>query len=278
MSSDSLSKPIAWNVKLRRLVNIAFSSDNLHDLTMDLGIDFDDIPGSTKTRKITELMQILARDKRIPEFIETCEALRPRENWRPLLEEAKKNPLSFDLDYETIDPEMAVYKFIGKAVAEALEKRQDTHFNDQISQNAQSLSSEQAGVNVNALNRKSMAWDKSKKIPSHISYLNKGGTKSESEASKTPQHGRLQEDMDGLEAHIAEEIDNFLEGVRNKIEELKLKLDEQPMMPSETWKAARPSMGFQGKPKASFQVNKSPFAPQQPETRSNRGFGERQFP
>ena len=173
---------------------------------------------------------------------------------------------------------MAVYKFIGRAVAEALEKRQATHFNDRTSQNAEPLSSEQAKVNVNAINRKNMAWDKSKKIHSHISQPNKDRTQNEQEASKTLPNGRLQEDIDRLEAHIADEIDSLLEGIRNKIEELKQKLNEQPMMQSEAWKVARKSVGFQGKPKANFQVSKATFAPPQPDAGFNRGFGDRHFP
>ncbi len=107
MNTTPSSIPSNWAAELRDLVNRAFDSNEMHELAFDFKLDFDDLPGRGKSGKVVELLQMLARQKRIPEFIERCQALRPRENWQPLLDAANKEPLSFHVDYGT-EPQTAV--------------------------------------------------------------------------------------------------------------------------------------------------------------------------
>jgi hypothetical protein len=102
MHTDSNPTSPNWAAVLRDLVNRAFDTSEMHELAFDFKLDFDDIPGRGKSDKIVELLQILARRKQIPEFIERCQALRPRENWQPLLAAAQSEPLSFHIEPEPV--------------------------------------------------------------------------------------------------------------------------------------------------------------------------------
>ena len=99
MNADPLSSSTNWAAELRDAVNRAFDPNELHELAFDFNLDYDAIAGDNKGRRIVELIQILARQQRIPEFIERCQALRPKVDWQPLLEAAKHEPLSFHVDY-----------------------------------------------------------------------------------------------------------------------------------------------------------------------------------
>ncbi len=102
MHTDSNPTSPNWAAVLRDLVNRAFDTSEMHELAFDFKLDFDDIPGRGKSDKIVELLQILARRKQIPEFIERCQALRPRENWQTLLAAAQSEPLSFHIEPEPV--------------------------------------------------------------------------------------------------------------------------------------------------------------------------------
>ncbi len=99
MKSDPSPTPTNWAAELRDLVNRSFDTNEMHELAFDFNLDYDDLPGRGKSGKVVELLQILARQQRIPEFVERCQALRPREDWQPLLEAARIEPLSFHVDY-----------------------------------------------------------------------------------------------------------------------------------------------------------------------------------
>ena len=106
MNTESSPTPTNLAAELRDLVNRSFDTNEMHELAFDFSLDFDDIPGRGKPGKIVELLQMLARQQRIPEFIERCQALRPREEWGSLLEAARREPLSFAV--EIVEPETAV--------------------------------------------------------------------------------------------------------------------------------------------------------------------------
>lgn len=286
MNFESSSSAPNRKASLRDRVSFAFSTDDLHGLALDFGLDYDELPGDSKVRRVVELIEIVVRREQVLEFIERCHMLKPRGNFLPLLEAARQEPQLFSLEYEATASGTAESKLLDIAMellkAQSL-KAEKTQSDEQISQytktNSNSFSSEQTKANLDTISHKNTAWEKSTKISRHISQLNKNATKNEQEASQSPQRGRLHGEIDRLEEHIAGEIDHLLEGIRNKIEELKLKLnDQQPIMQSETLRVARKSIEFQGKQKANFQVSKSPFGQQQSEDQSNRGFGDRQFP
>ena len=100
MNPDPTATSTNWAAELRDLVNRVFDPNELHELAFDFKIDYDSIAGDNKGRRIVELIQVLARQQRIPEFIERCQELRPKENWQTLLEAAKHEPLSFAVAYD----------------------------------------------------------------------------------------------------------------------------------------------------------------------------------
>lgn len=100
MSTNPPPSPTNWVADLRELVNDAFDTNELHALCLDLKIDFDEIPGDGEVRKVVELIQVLARQRRVPEFIEYCQKMNPRRNWQPLLERARNESLSFHVEFE----------------------------------------------------------------------------------------------------------------------------------------------------------------------------------
>lgn len=106
MTADPAPKSTNLAAELRDLVNRSFDNNEMHEIAFDFGLDYDDIPGRGKGAKIVEILQILARQQRIPEFIERCQVLRPREDWGTLLKAARKEPLSFAV--ETVQPQTAV--------------------------------------------------------------------------------------------------------------------------------------------------------------------------
>jgi hypothetical protein len=97
MQTEPDTPPSNWAAELRDLVNRVFDTNDLHELSFDLGIDYDGIAGDSRSRKVVELLQILSRQRRLPEFIERCQALRPMEKWQPLLDASRSEALAFYL-------------------------------------------------------------------------------------------------------------------------------------------------------------------------------------
>jgi hypothetical protein len=64
--------------RLRQMLTIHFNEDQLRDLCLEMGIDYDDLPGPDKVR---ELVMHFDRRKRIPELAEACARLRPDVPW-----------------------------------------------------------------------------------------------------------------------------------------------------------------------------------------------------
>ncbi|MCA9919197.1 MAG: hypothetical protein KC445_14655 [Anaerolineales bacterium] len=123
MAVDSSTTPQNWAATLRDLVNRSFDTNEMHELAFDFNLDYDDIPGRGKSAKIVELLQILARQQRIPEFIERCQALRPRENWQPLLAAAQREPLSFAVEMPALETAVSTPQPVAAPTSAPLQNR-----------------------------------------------------------------------------------------------------------------------------------------------------------
>lgn len=64
-------------VKLRRSISILFNESELRDLCFDLGLDYDDLPGTGKKDKARELVGYYHRHGRIGELVQACLRRRP---------------------------------------------------------------------------------------------------------------------------------------------------------------------------------------------------------
>ena len=75
-----------------------FSLDELRDLTFELGADWDQLPGSNKSAKTTELLDLLNRRTQLPLLLERLEALRSGEPWAlDDLDESAESPYKLSL-------------------------------------------------------------------------------------------------------------------------------------------------------------------------------------
>lgn len=58
-----------------------FSDSELRDLCLELGIDYEDLPGASKADKARELILYLERRDQLPQMLAICRRLRPNVNW-----------------------------------------------------------------------------------------------------------------------------------------------------------------------------------------------------
>ena len=67
--------------ELRQKLIEHFNDSELHDLSFDLGIDYESVAGSTRDAKARELISYLQRRNRLHELISLCRARRPSVSW-----------------------------------------------------------------------------------------------------------------------------------------------------------------------------------------------------
>ncbi len=67
--------------QLRQILTRHFDDSELRDLSFDLGVDYEALPGRSKQDKARELIAHLERRDRIAELVQACYRLRPRAPW-----------------------------------------------------------------------------------------------------------------------------------------------------------------------------------------------------
>jgi hypothetical protein len=81
--------------QLRQLLNYCFDTYEFRDLCLDLGVDYDALPGEGKDSKSRELIAYFGRPGRsIDKLIEVCSQLRPKAPWNTVT--AKYEPYAPD--------------------------------------------------------------------------------------------------------------------------------------------------------------------------------------
>lgn len=81
-----------WHVELRQALMAYFDIGDLKTVCFDLGIDFNSIPGESKSEKVVELIGYVTRTGRVIELIDQCSKLRPNVPWDNLKKAAKHDP------------------------------------------------------------------------------------------------------------------------------------------------------------------------------------------
>jgi hypothetical protein len=66
---------------LHRLLTRHFDREDLHTLTFDLGIVYDDLRGEGRASKARELVLLMARQGRLPELVELARSYRSNADW-----------------------------------------------------------------------------------------------------------------------------------------------------------------------------------------------------
>jgi nitrate reductase NapE component len=94
MSDPDLSTiATSWHIQLRRILVHYFSEEELKTLCFDLRVDYEDLPGKKKTKKVVSLIVQLTRQSRVEQLIELCQQERPNIPWDNLRLAALQYPL-----------------------------------------------------------------------------------------------------------------------------------------------------------------------------------------
>lgn len=68
-------------VKLRQILTNYFNEDELRDICFDLNIDYESLPGASKTSKARELVAFVERHGKSQEFVQYLQQVRPNIPW-----------------------------------------------------------------------------------------------------------------------------------------------------------------------------------------------------
>lgn len=79
--SDKGEMTISTNNELRQILIDYFDEGELQNLTFDLSVDYENLPGKTKGDKARELIAFLERRGRVSELVQACRQLRPNAPW-----------------------------------------------------------------------------------------------------------------------------------------------------------------------------------------------------
>jgi formylglycine-generating enzyme required for sulfatase activity len=87
--SEALEKK--YLSKLRQILATRFNEGELRDLCFDLGLDYGDLVGETRSDKARELVAYLGRRDRVSDLVETGRRIRPDIRWKNAPETTKQS-------------------------------------------------------------------------------------------------------------------------------------------------------------------------------------------
>lgn len=79
--NDENRETAVFRSQLRQTLIRRFDKSELHHLAADLGVEFDELPGATRSDKALALIDYLRRHGRLPELVTRCRQLRPTAAW-----------------------------------------------------------------------------------------------------------------------------------------------------------------------------------------------------
>jgi tetratricopeptide (TPR) repeat protein len=101
MGSSTAQK--SWPVELQQAIVNYFNLDELRDLCLRLGYDFEELGDVAKTRRVFGLMRHMVENGRLDELLDQCAALRPNvEVWERIRAAARENPALFDQQLKAV--------------------------------------------------------------------------------------------------------------------------------------------------------------------------------
>ncbi|MEZ4517497.1 MAG: hypothetical protein R3C44_11920 [Chloroflexota bacterium] len=115
MTTDAGSPvSISWPIDLQQALSGSFNLDELEDLCLRLGVDFEELGEGAKSRRIIGLLRIVVDNGRLDELLDQCQALRPREEaWERVRAAAADDPEMFDRQLEAIGDDGNFYQLSG---------------------------------------------------------------------------------------------------------------------------------------------------------------------
>ncbi len=90
--TSSKRENITGVVTLRGMMERYFDLDDVAGLAFDLQIDFENLPGNTKSSKIRALIQECEQQVRLAALVAQCAQQRPSVDWAPVLREVEEAP------------------------------------------------------------------------------------------------------------------------------------------------------------------------------------------
>lgn len=113
-ADDGSPAPMSWPVELQQALAASFSLDELEDLCLRLGIDFEELGEGAKSRRIIALLRIVVTNGRLDELLDQCQTLRPRvEAWSQVRAAAAEDPDLFDRQLELVNDDGDFYQLSG---------------------------------------------------------------------------------------------------------------------------------------------------------------------
>lgn len=93
MTTPSESSATAtWPVQLQRLINRSFNLDELRELCLRLGIDYEELGEGSKSARVLALLRYVNQSGQINGLLEHGRALRPQQPWDSIAEAAAQQP------------------------------------------------------------------------------------------------------------------------------------------------------------------------------------------
>ncbi len=103
-----------WPVRLQDALSRSFSLDDLQDLCLRLGVDYEELGEGAKSRRIMALMRYTIDNGRLDDLLDICETMRPRSpEWEEIRAAAHADPGLFAYQLEQIDEEGDFYQLSG---------------------------------------------------------------------------------------------------------------------------------------------------------------------
>jgi len=104
MSAEPIPLVNNWPLELQQALANYFTLDELQDLCLRLGLDFEELGDGPKTPRVFRLIRAMVINGRLEELLDQCQALRPAVNiWEQIRLAARENPELFDRQIEAID-------------------------------------------------------------------------------------------------------------------------------------------------------------------------------
>ena len=82
-----------WRAELRQAIVEHFGDSDIKALCFDLGVDYDELPGDTKTEKVISIIEYFSRLNQVPVLIAYCSRHRPNIPWEEIENAAVHNGL-----------------------------------------------------------------------------------------------------------------------------------------------------------------------------------------
>jgi hypothetical protein len=134
-------------LKLRQLLTTHFNEGELRTFCFDLGIDYDDIPGNTKTNKVTEIITYLERRNQLTDLLIIGQSLRSDIPWKIATNQSDLNAIIPNIPPEQSGETKITIYYSFTRYDDINNEGKITYFIQKLSKEIQILSPDDIGFN-----------------------------------------------------------------------------------------------------------------------------------